>query len=202
MSVCEVCGAQFDPPRKNLTKRTCGPSCRNILAGRGIAKKFGEPSYRTRHAKNSSERMRRRRNGGDPALNAILSARSSERFKRLWSDEDFRAARIAESSARIAAFNSDAQRVAKKNAASKAIMTKAARRLAHSGEWRLLMREKTTEHMAIEPYNETAHGDYVADYLSMMMARVNSDPQVRAFAAERMRQYIPEAAKAYNESKR
>lgn len=203
--VCARCGTAFESDKRPTAKwspRFCGPTCRYADHSEAHSAKFKtDAAFAKKMAKISSERMTRRRNGGDPALNAILAKTASAHFKALWSDPAWVAAQYDNQKAKADHLNSDPAILANKKAATKWIMRRAAGRLGRNPEWRELMSVKTKEHMNAEPWQEDVHGDYTAKYLSMMGTRVQLDPEVASFRNEKMSEYLKEAAAAYRASK-
>lgn len=202
---CNRCGAQFfsdTRPSAKWSPKYCGRTCRYAASGESHSRKWrNDKAYAAKMAALSSERMKKRRNGGDPALNAILAKVHSARMIALWANPEFAAKISALQSAKIKRLNADPEFAARKRAASTWIMGRAARRLARDAEWRELMSVKTSEHMAREPWRQDVHGDYRADYMSMMCTRVQNDADVAALRNRLMSRNIIEAAREYRRRK-
>ncbi len=199
--VCARCGSAFKTdarPTAKWSPKFCGPACRYADHAETHSAKFkADPAFAKKMAKISSERMKRRRNGGDPALNEILAKTSSAHFKKLWANAAWVAAQRDSQLAKAARLNSDPEIVGKKRRAVTWIMKRAAGRMGRNPEWREMMSVKTTEHMTQEPWRQDVHGDYTPDYVSMMCSRVQADPEVAALRNSLMAQYIREEAAIY-----
>ena len=196
---CEICGRSF-AKTKRWTPKTCGPECALKARALGIASRFKDPEYAKRMSAISSERMTRRRRGGDAALNERLATIASARLRRLWADEAFRSAQLAAASQKAQRINADPEMSANRTRASKAIMTAASTRLGRLPEFVELMSSKMSEHMAAEPFDPTAHGD-ISDYHQMICTRVNLDPAVATPRGEWMARFLREEAERYRKRK-
>jgi len=167
--VCEICGQSFNVVLMKKKQKTClAPDC----------------LFKSKSAI-SSERMKRRRNGGDPALNAKLSKACSEHFKRLWKNPDFRAARAEESRVHILKYMEDKVALAKRDARSSAIFKRARVRLEKETEFLDMLADKVRQLMLEDPW--MARDDrYYADYFSQIVTKANTDPELRAYVDAKM----------------
>lgn len=173
---CPACGVTFTVTMEKKKQRTCkAPECVFEVRSRV-----------------SSERMKRRRNGGDPALNAILAKACGDHLKRMWEKPEFREKHRTMSTAKIMAYMADETRRRSRDENNKRIMGNAARKLRRDGEFTILMSAKVLEYMGQEPYRPAQHGDYTPDYVSMILSRVNLDAEVREFCDGRMSIYLKE----------
>lgn len=171
---CVVCGEVFTVDLMRKRQRTC---------------KSADCLFKLR-SQQSSARMKRRRNGGDPALNAKLAKACGDHFRRMWQKPEFRAKISAASRVRILAYMADESRRRLRDETNKAIMGKAARRLRRDPEFTEIMSAKVKDYMAQEPFRPAQHGDYATAYMSMIMSRVNTDEEVRTFCDGRMSIYL------------
>jgi hypothetical protein len=215
--VCKECGETFECSR-SAPRKLCSPECiatmRARVSSATIKQVHANPEYRRkrkegarrqmkalwkdegfreRASRASSERMKRRRNGGDPELNALLAKACGDHFRRLWQDPEFRAARAAASSEHIAAYNADEERRKPRDEKNRRIMQTASKRLKDDPAFLELMSVKLQEYRQQEPYRPAEHGDYTTNYCSMILSRVNRDDEVREFCDSRMSVYLKEA---------
>lgn len=174
--VCPACGVTFTVTMEKKKQRTC---------------KAAECVFKVRSIV-SSERMKRRRNGGDPALNAKLAKGCGDHFRRMWQKPEFRAARIEESRQHISAYMADTERRLKRDENNRGIMGRASRRLKRDPAYLELMSAKVLEYRAQEPYRPAQHKNYIPDYVGMILHRVNTDEEVRRFCDKRMSVYLKE----------
>lgn len=202
---CTRCGVAFSSrsrPTKKWRPKYCGPDCRYADHSENHSARYKtDPAFAEKMARISSERMTRRRNGGDPALNMVLAKASSTRLKKLWADPAWREKILPMQRQKANRLNNDKDIAERKRAASKWIMTLASRRLAQNPEWRELMSVKMSEYMAVEPWCPQTHGDYTPNYVSMICKRVDSDAEVRELGSKLMSQYLAEAAVQYRKQK-
>lgn len=173
--VCEVCGAAFTVVKMKKKQKTCSYEC----------------SWKLRGAA-SSVRMKRRRNGGDPALNAKLAKGCGDHLRRMWQKPEFREKHAALGTAKLAAYMADLERRKSRDETNKRLMGNAARRLRKDPEFTELMSRKSAEYRAQEPFRPAQHRNYIPDYVSMILHRVNTDEEVRAFCDGRMSIYLKE----------
>ncbi len=183
---CAGCGKPFTVTMERKKQRTC---------------KDAECVFRVRSIA-SSERMKRRRNGGDPALNAKLAKACGDHFKRMWQKPEFRAKHAELGTQKLLTYMADAERRKPRDETNRRVMGNAARRLRKDGEFTVLMSAKVSEYMGQEPYRPELHGDYTPEYVSMILSRVNNDAEVRTFCDGRMSIYLKEETQKLREAKR
>jgi hypothetical protein len=183
--VCPGCGVTFTVTMEKKKQRTC-KAAECVFKVRSIA---------------SSARMKHRRNGGDPALNAILAKACGAHLKRMWEKPEFREMHRAMSTVKIAAYMADEARRRLRDDTNKRLMGNAARRLRRDADFTELMSAKTMEYMRQEPFRHDQHGEYTPGYVSMIMSRVNNDAEVRALCDTRMSLYLKDEQAKYRASK-
>jgi IS30 family transposase len=196
-----------------MCSKACVEAHRVVISSRTIKKLHADPTFRENlnainsermkgmwrddefratSSQASSDRMRARRNGGDPELNATLAKACGAHLKRMWEKQSFRDMHRELGTAKLAAYNASDERQLQ-DAELRKVMGQAARKLRTDPAFSEIMSRKSIEHRLADPYDPARHGDYNPDYVSYICTRVQEDEEMRTFHDTRMAALLKEA---------